>query len=71
MKQEAPIAERLSDFLNRRDMTLTQAAKITGLSIGTFSKIIMGRVCPNRRTAYKLEQLIAGKNAVKSKRGTE
>jgi hypothetical protein len=59
MKEIKNIADRLSDYLCRQDMTLAQAATITGVHFTTLSNIILGRHRPNRRTAYKIEMLIS------------
>jgi len=60
MKRDNSLATRLINYLNRMDMTIVRAAKISKLSIATVSKVINEKTIPNRRTLYKLEQLISG-----------
>lgn len=45
-------------YLNEKDMRLTQAAKLLECSIGAISKFLNGKTMPNERTAYKIRQLI-------------
>jgi len=54
------LKKEFRQFLNEKDMRLTEAAKLLKCSVGTISKFLLGKSMPNERTAYKIRKLIEG-----------
>ena len=52
------LRKEFRQYLNEKDMRLTQAAKLLQCSVGAISKFLLGKTRPNERTAYKIRKLI-------------